>query len=595
MIETGFQFLRPIWLIAVLPLAVLLWQIGKPNAGDSPWRKICDPALLDQLLITSDGHSGRALKWLIGIAWLLAVISLAGPTWSKQTAPVFQDLKAMVVVLDLSQSMNSQDIKPSRLARARFKIADLLTRREEGQTALIVFAGDAFVVSPLSDDTENLRAQLAVLEPGLMPVQGSKPELALEAAAELLRGAGAERGDILLFGDSSSIKASGIAETLNKEGYHTSVVGIGTAQGAPIPLQAGGFLKDGAGNIVSPKTDHQALSALAQSGGGYYSTITNNDSDLDRVLQDTSIQTGGLEQTDQLADSPLEQGPWLVLALIPLAALAFRRGWLVCIVLVSVTFSTPQQAWALEWKDLWQRPDQQAQQALEQEKFESAMKLAQDPALKGTAAYRSEQYEAAIESFAERDDATSHYNQGNALAKLQRFEEALSAYDKALNLEPDMEDAKANRAAVEEMLKQQEQSEQDQQSENKEDSESDEQGEKQDSENQQDGEQQSPENQESEEQQQSESEQVESEEEQQAAEEQARQEQSAEEEGEQSEQEKQAELAANEQNMSKEEKQAAEQWLRRIPDDPGGLLRRKFQYQYQRREGAQRQPDGQAW
>ena len=605
-----FHFLQPLWLLALLPLLALLWWLRKPGEQDNAWRRVCDARLLPYLLTSPGSRASRLPLWLLAVGWLLIVVALADPVWEQQPQPVFRNEAARVVVLDLSNSMFSPDLKPSRLVRARYKVADILDQEFDGQTALVVFAGDAFAVTPLTNDSETVRALLSPLEPGLMPSQGSRVDLGLQKAGHLLRQAGALQGDILILTDGyEDDSALATAAELRQAGYRISVLGVGTEEGAPIPLAGGGFLRDNRDDIVVPALDPRALQALADAGGGRYATISSSAADLKRLLQITTPGMNAVTASiDHTTDSWRSHGSLIILLLLPLAALAFRRGWLMML-LVSVTVgaSMPQPAMAAGWDDLWLRPDQQASRALQAGDPAAAARLAADPALRGTAAYQAGDYEQALDAFSTSSRDAAAYNQGNALAQLGRYEDAIAAYDRALLAEPGMPDAVHNRAEVEKLLQQQQ--DQDQQGDQQQDQQgqSGEQGEQQQDQQGQSGEQG--------EQQDQSGQQAENANQDDAAEQQEQagegQQQSAENtdsddtEGELSPLPQQPESAgdgdeqqaatAEASPLDTEEQQAAEQWLRRIPDDPGGLLRRKFLYQYrQQAEGAAR-TDRQAW
>ena len=158
-----FHFIQPGWLLALLPLALLLWRVSQHSSATNPWRKIVDTRLLP--LLTQDQGMGNNHfpLWLLASGWLLAVLALADPTWEQQPLPLIQTSASRVIVLDLSRSMLAEDLQPSRLVRARFKVEDILSQDEEGQTGLVVFAGDAFSVTPLTRDTDTIRAQLKAL------------------------------------------------------------------------------------------------------------------------------------------------------------------------------------------------------------------------------------------------------------------------------------------------------------------------------------------------------------------------------------------------------------------------------------------------
>ena len=670
-----FHFIQPLWLLALLPLAVMLWLIIRHHHANSPWRKLVDARLLPLLL---DGQKTRRSKipfWLLSLGWLLAVLALADPAWEQQPQPLRQTGTSRVIVLDLSRSMLAPDLKPSRLVRARFKVEDILAHDAEGQTGLVVFAGDAFTVSPLTRDADTIRAQLRALDPAIMPSQGSRADLGLLKAQELLQQAEVKRGQVVLIADGvEGDLAAGAAGRLRAAGYDVSVLGVGTPAGAPIPDGRGGMLRDTAGKPLLAALDNAALAAVAKAGGGRYSALHGDQSDLDVILR-ARINDGDSVKSDDLqAQKWKGQGPLLAVLILPLAALAFRRGWVLSVVLCAGTLAPTQPAMASGWDELWQRKDQQAAQALQKGEYEQAARLAEDPAYRGSALYRQGDYEKAVEDFKRAPGADASYNRGNALARLSKYKEAISAYDQALELRPGMEDALANKAAVEALLDQQQKSQepsdqqddQDQSSEQEQqassaqdDSEQEEQSKQADSDDSGDqeassqpDEQQASQGQTGEEENagqknqdaqadsgssgnpesRPQSDDSEDPETQTGAKEDAEQNQSESEnqfadanreldkgrDDEQAEQESGApeqksepgqqgtenevaqqspsmdqrqqtpEPSAEAEALNSEEQMAAQQWLRRIPDDPGGLLRRKFLYQYRQRA---RSPD----
>ena len=550
------HFIRPLWL-ALVPLAVILplvWRRLRRPSGD--WSKVCDTHLLRWLSVgNAAARPSRFGPWLAGLMWLIAAIALAGPSWQKLPDSSFTSRDARVLILDLSLSMLSEDLKPNRLAQAHFRLSDMLEATSEGQTGLVSFAGDAFVVSPLTSDTNTIRNMLPALRPDVIPVSGSRPDRALKLAAELLKRSGMARGEILLISDSGSRAAANVAANLAKQGIFTSVLAVGTVQGAPIP-SGEGFVSDSSGNIVVARLERDALQAIASAGGGRYSELTAGS-----TTNSPWASVEGNEfarKDDALGERWKDVGPWLLLVLLPVVAFSFRRGLLFVmplLVLPGVLLSTDAKAGL--WDDLWATRDQQAQAALRQERAAEAALLAKNPEIAGEAFYRSGDYANAGQSWSQVEDgqADSHYNLGNSMAQMGEFEAAIAAYDAALALDPEMEDAAFNRDLVEQMKQQQEQQEEQEQQDSEGESEEQQSGDEseesqeQSSEDQQQGEQ---------------------------GEEESEEQQEGEESGEPSESE-------IEQNWSEEDAQAMEQWLRRIPDDPGGLLRRKFRNQHERR------------
>ncbi len=598
----NFHFLRPLWFLALIPLLVILWLLWHQTVSSKAWRAVCDPELLPYLLVDEQGRARRWPLLAVGLAGLLGITAIAGPVWEQREQPVFREQSALVLALDLSRSMDATDIKPSRLARARHKITDILKQRREGQTALIVYAATPFLITPLTDDTATIAAQLNSLETALMPSQGSRPDLAVKKAAELLKQAGDLQGDILLVTDG--IKPVSVTQILAARGdkkHRISLLGIGTREGAPIALASGGFLKNAAGEIVLPRLDSQPLNELAQASGGRYHKLSTSDDDINYLLaplQNQPADVAGKEAT-LTTDQWQEEGPWLLLLILPIAALAFRRGYLVLALFILLPH--PQNASAVDWKELWSRPDQQALQTLQQGDASSAAKQFENREWKAAAHYKAGEYEQAIESLDGINTSDALYNKGNALARAGKLPEAIQAYDEALNIDPANKDAAYNRKLVEKQLEQQQQQQQDsdENQEQKEQQESSDQQQKSEdqSESQSDEQQEqnseqgepSEEEKEQQQQQQSEAQQNDEKEPQEPSATEEPSEEESKDEQNKSEMTKPEEMTEEEKN----EAQATEQWLRRIPDDPGGLLRRKFQYQYQR----QRQPaqEAQQW
>ncbi len=614
MIPENFHFLRPEWFYALLPLALIFWRVRHRHAQKGSWNQVCDAHLLPHLLVQSETTKRR--QWLplslLASGWLITVIALAGPAWEKQPQPVFQTSDSRIIVLDLSRSMDAGDIQPSRLARAKHKILDILKQSQEGKTGLIVFSNQAYVVSPLTQDAATIAAMIPALGSEIMPRQGSRPELALEKADQLLTSGGAIDGDIILITDGINEAAIDVAESLQSKGRRISVLAVGTPQGAPIPVtEGGGFLKDNQGAIVIPRLDRSALQNLANQGNGIYTELRADDRDIRALLADSQQKhLDESEDMQQTTDTWREEGPWLVLLLLPFAALAFRRGWLGCVILVVTANSLPQPAMAMEWNDLWSRADQQGAQLLEQGQAADAAQKFKDPAWQGQAYYRAGEYKKAEEIFSEQNNADGHYNHGNALAKLGRYPEAIAAYEQALAINKQHDDAKFNLELVKKLLKQQQESP-DSDSQNKEDKEEGEDGEqsKQKSdqsepssnEKSEQGDELSEENQGQQSDDQQESQDERSSNEQQNSEEKLDDQsdqttegtpQEPQEDGE-PQQQAMPELSEDDQK-SIEAERALEHWLRRVPDDPSGLLRRKFSREYQRQQNSQEETE-QAW
>lgn len=576
-----FHFLRPEMLWLLLPGSLLLYFWLNNRSRQDGWQQSCDPDLLEAMQLQAASKASRWL-WLYWPIMVLTVLALAGPAVRQMPVPMVKNQSALIVALDVSKSMLADDLKPSRLQRAKFTIQDLLENRQDGQTALVVYSGDAFVVTPLTDDTDTIVALLDVLNPSIMPVSGTNTVAALDKATELLAQAGVTQGQILLVTDRIDLyQTEDRLREVSDQGVTVHVLAVGTAEGAPIPTNQG-FLKDLRGQIVIPQVDYSAMQEAAKIGQGRFNVLSN--SVPEELFYEVNSDADGSLSDDELGgENFIDDGPLLALLVVPMLALLYRRGilmvWCMGLLLNS------EASLALTWDDLWLNQDQQAHRKLDsapQEAFEQA----QDLDIKAAAAYKNQDYKRASQLYGKSPNSlASHYNHGNALARSGDLEGALASYEQALTHDPDDADTLYNKRLVENALKQQqEQERQNQQNQDQQDAEQPDQQDQQDQQNQQNQENQSSSEQEQQEQQQQAQQDQQNEAEQDAQQEQAEsaeQQQAAEQSDE--EQQQEIELTPEEQALDAEEKQAMEQWLRRIKDDPGGLMRRKFLYQYHKR------------
>lgn len=458
MSAADFHFLRPLWLLALPALPAVIWLLRGRAAQGTPWRRVVDAALLPYVLARPGAAAARSVRrhrWLLVAAYTLAVFALAGPAWKRLPQPVYQDRSAVVIMLDLSRSMDAQDVRPSRLARARFKVADLLGQRRAGMTALVVYAQDAYGVVPVTDDAATILNLLPVLEPDLMPAQGSRPERAIALALELLRQGGMPRGDLLLITDSlTPEQARDIARELEPHDHRLSILAMGTVAGAPIPRPGGGFFETEEGKPVVSRLDPAPMQALVGGRGGRFLIGRSDDSDVQALarLFATRIGAETAARSDYTSERWREEGPWLLLPLIPLAALLFRRGLITAVLIAMLPW--PRTAVAWQWDDLWRRPDQQATAALERGDNGRAAERFQDPRWAAVARYRADDFTGAVAALEGLDGSDDHYNRGNGLARLGKYQDAIDAYERALALDPENDDARHNRDLIRQLLQQ---------------------------------------------------------------------------------------------------------------------------------------------
>jgi Ca-activated chloride channel family protein len=626
-----FHLLRPLWLLALIPALALFALLLKRKLASARWHGIIDESLMPHVLDQMPSEQSRWPLWFILCAWVFTSIALSGPAWEQLPQPVQKKEDALVIVLDMSLSMAAQDVSPDRATRARQKVIDILKQRNEGLTALVVYAGDAYTVTPLTDDADTIINLVPALSPFIMPAMGSRPDKALALADKLILDAGLTKAEFLLITDGIQVKdIARIKKVLGNKKQQLSVLTLGTEEGAPIAMQEGGFKRDNQGNIVLPKLDLSTIKQLASALSirwhqmsfddtdwhyllkinGLASSLTNdalkNSATKDQSHSDLQ-ESADNKRLERQFDLWADQGYWLIFIVIIIAALSFRRGWLLSIAFLVMV--QPETSYASLWDDAWQTKDQQAQQAFEQDPAKSA-EVFEDSNWKASSFYRAENYEQAAENFSadpsssNEQQAESHFNRGNALAQAGELEKAIEAYEQSLTLNSDLTDAEFNKVLAEQLLQQQEEQENkddQEKSDDKQDSDEeksdDSNSEKQDSDEEksddsdsekQDSDEESSDDSDSE-QQDSDKDESQAEKDKKSEEErekEAQQEKESEQrdEKDQSTEEKEAQQAQAGDELSREEKQALEQWLNRIPDDPGGLLKRKFLYQYKQRD-----------
>ncbi|WNO07642.1 VWA domain-containing protein [Teredinibacter sp. KSP-S5-2] len=661
----NFHFLRPWWLLAIPPALAICFFSATNSTRAGQWSNVINEKLLPYLIEGAYQKTSRWPFYLLAFIWTITSISLAGPTWQKISQPVVQDISGMVIVWDLSPSMNAEDITPSRLVRSRLKIVDLLNARNEGLTGLIAYSGDAHVVSPLTEDKKTIINFLSGLNPGIMPVKGSNIEMALEQASDLLKNSGINRGSIVVLTDGIDPGAQSKIQSIADHNNHKITFwGIGTEQGAPIPLGNGRFAREANQEIILAKLDEGYLDELSADIGGFYVPFTNTEQDIRTVLNYGLVNPkNNMQETLKEFDQWHEQGPWLLFLLLPLVAFSFRKGWLICLPLL---FCLPPKADALEWKDIWQTQDQQAMKALKQGDAETAANRFKDETWQSVAKYRAGDFKGAAEGFAKGEQTKDLLNLGNAQTQMGNYDAAIENYEKALKENPDYTAAKDNlriakalKALQEQQQQQQNNSQeqnQDQQNAENQQNQNAQQNQSQqnqsgDSEQQNNNQQNSQSSSEQQNQQNSSSEEQNANSEQQPQEQQLSDEQKqaledtygkqadqnaqekpADEQNKQDaaldqEQEKEQQEQNQEQNQQTkqlqqqpseddqqgeneesdsaqlsqqidrsqlESEQAREQWLRKIPDDPSGLLKKKFEYEYLKRRRELRQGTWQA-
>ncbi len=461
----SLHFIRPEWLLALVPLALALLSLWRQHESHSAWNRYIAPHLA-KILVTQGNKKSRRPLHSLALTWLIATLALAGPAVNKQSLPVFAAEQGRVLVMDMSVSMFATDLAPNRLTQAKFRATDLLRNLKEGETGLVAFAGDAFTISPLTRDTGTLLNLLPTLSPEIMPVRGSNLAAGLTQAKTLLAQGGHIRGDIIVMTDGiTAAQFDDANSALSGTQYRLAVVAFGTSQGAPIRLPDGQLQRDSSNEVVVASTDFALLQKLAANNKGVLIQNRTDGNDLAQLQQWLS-DVGDAKATDLDGETWQDLGPYLALLLLLPALFSFRQGIVASVGFVTLAGSlllaaVPQPAhasvWDNAWDNVWKTTDQQAMQAYQSQDYANAAKQFESPQWRGSAQYKAGDFAQALKTFEQDSSAQGLYNQGNALMQLGKPDKAKERYQAALEKQADFPAAKANLELAEKLLQEQQQ------------------------------------------------------------------------------------------------------------------------------------------
>lgn len=445
------EWTRLYWLLCVPIALLLLWALQRSYQHQLDWRTVL-PKEFHAILLSKHAPRQRNIRYLLlGAAWLCALLALLGPSWESTTEQPKHDrhFAPLVIAIQLTPDMLANDLQPSRLHHVREKILSLLEQRDTAFTALVVYAGSAHTLVPLSNDLLTSQNLLQALQPDLMPVSGQRADLAIERAIQLLQQGAQGEGQILLISTGvSAVEQSAIEKLIKRQPIQLKIMGIGSTTGAPIvQSEQGYFLTDSMGAIIVSRLNETSLQLLGKQTNSPYTQLSSRNDDLlklDLLVHTQSNLTVALAGKTQIQN---DQGYWFIFPILLIAAGFARRGSL----LVLLICLLPMPSFAFEFDNLWLRPDQQGIKLLEHQPAKAAERFT-DQQWRATALYLAQDYPAAAELFALSDTAEAHYNRGNALALAGALPEALKAYQQALSQAPDMLAAKYNLAIIEEHL-----------------------------------------------------------------------------------------------------------------------------------------------
>ena len=474
----SFQFLQPLWLLLLPPCWALVWTFARQAGRKSIWSRVCDEQLLAHMTAGQNSSPGYALPaWILGGVLSLGIIAAAAPSWSKLSHPLMEATDARVIVLDLSRSMLVQDVRPSRFEHALAAASEVIDSDYAGETGLVVFAGSAFVLSPLSRDADTLLAFVEAVHPNIMPQDGSNLGLAITRARDLLRASLGDSAQILLISSGDSHNQNALQDNAVQaafdaaaEGLRISVLGIGSVAGGPLLDQRGGLLRDSAGGIEISRPNFDLLRRIATAGQGSMMVVDGAglNGGINDDLLSSRLGASALAESqhgaDQSSRDASDDGAWLVWWMLPLVLLLFRKN-MVFVFLIALLLQGEQESYAAadsldgnqpgQEFEFWTHREKIAFDAYHRGDFDTAHATSESPMLVGASYYRSHQFQQALAQFSENDSAASIYNRANTLVQLQRYPEAIVAYQQAFELDPQLINAAYNRRLVEIFLEQQ--------------------------------------------------------------------------------------------------------------------------------------------
>lgn len=475
----NFHFTEIFWLfgLVAIPAIVVLYALFfRKSANTSRLEGFIDAHLLPHLLINQNTGEQKIWKTIAiwSLLWALLMGALAGPRWDYKEIETSAPDQSLVVLLDLSQSMDAEDVKPSRLARARQEIEDILQLSKGVKIALVAFAADPHMITPLTDDVETIRHLLPSLDTDLVYVQGSNFAPALDMALNLLSAEPGNNKSVLVISDGgfSDIGASiATAGKLSKQGIILHTMGMGTKEGVPIHNAKGAIIKQN-GRAVISRLEQDKLQEVSNAGAGRYITANYSENDSLIVLNQLKARAQAENNKQHKTRHWEERFYLLIIPLMAILLFWFRKGFVFPVVILLLFCNVPK-AQAAEFHDYFKNSQQIGKEALEKGEYDKAVSKLKDPYQQGVAQYKAGNFAEAERLFSEserkniQDSAT--YNLGNSLAQQEKFGEAISEYEKLLAHNPNHQKAKHNLNLVKKLLEQQKRRQKDGEN-NKEDS-----------------------------------------------------------------------------------------------------------------------------
>lgn len=436
-----FHFLRPEWLWAFIPVALISTLVLVSSQENQKWKNVISPALRP-FMFTKEKRSAVFSPLLSFILiTTLGVLGLAGPTWSKVEVPGAKSEAVLMIAMDASLSMMAEDIQPNRLERAKFKIKDLLEANPGSRVSLYAYSGTAHTVVPMCSDYRLVELHLESIYPGIMPVQGTNLKMMLAMADTTLKDVKAPSTLLIVTDAVEEHHISHLSRFVGNSPHSIEILAMATPQGAQIPRDKWkNPVKDSQGNVSISKLNAETLFKLQQHKKININTLTLDNSDMEKLALHIRQNLDFQEDDAQSDEEWKDMGYISVILLVLLIPLWFRKGWMIQYAWLPFLFVIfPSCNEKQTWEDLWYTKDYQGQQLYDNNEYNEAGETYESSFHQGVAYYKAGNYDAAAQSFAKDSTANSLFNLGLSYTQMGQYDEALAAIELAAAMDPNNE------------------------------------------------------------------------------------------------------------------------------------------------------------
>ncbi|BDD03075.1 vWA domain-containing protein [Aureibacter tunicatorum] len=448
----AFHFLRETVLWLLIPLLVI-YVLSVWGVRDSvKWSRVIPAHLKPYLVKKGSENLKLGLLTLSFLAMTIGILGLAGPTWDKVQVPGQKVESPMVIALDLSQSMLCDDVQPTRLDRAKFKIRDLIKQDPKARIALMVFAGSSHTVVPLTKDYKIIESYLEGLSPSIMPLRGSDIASALNMTDTIVGSIEAPSTLVFLTDDFTDESFEMFQNYSTKFNGEVVIMPMSTPTGAEVPAFNGRGALRVDGKVVYSSLDQEIVKKLESKEGITISPLTLDDSDMEIIADNVRSELVFQSEKNEEKDQWIDRGYWLMIPLVVIVLMLFRKGVVLYSLSILMLCAGCSYDRPTKFNDLWASKDYQGQVLQDHEKYELAAERYQNPLRKGIAYYKSGDYANAIKAFSEDTTAMGQYNLGLAYYKSGNLEGAEISFQKALELDPAMSIAVENSEVVSQLM-----------------------------------------------------------------------------------------------------------------------------------------------